>query len=146
MQARDSTLLDLGYWSRQSLSFVCQYQDWRARKRDQKVDGFRKRGLDDSGYDSMGMKRDGEVPHPQARDLHGPDLTITDGVRRTICPDIPRDATRVEDVVVLGGSTVECAEVSDQFTLPSQLATRLGALGVHSHVTNLGESGATTPS
>lgn len=72
-------------------------------------------------------------------DRSGTYINVVRGLRRTT--DQPRNAS--QEVIILGGSTVFCAETQDADTLPSWVQRHLGHANLSLRVWNYGVPGAT---
>jgi len=122
-------LLDATYWSRQPESFLRDYELYKSHLKSCLDYSASRYG--ESRYVNLGTFGDG-------------DITIREGRRVSTSSSVAGAAPNVGRVLVVGGSTVFCAEVPNDLTLPSQLSQQLAFLGCRSEVMNIGLSGATT--
>lgn len=91
----------------------------------------------DLSSDPSNVRVDNGVEWRTISDFQGQWITVQEGQRLTL----PQVAAPRGQIVVLGGSTVFCAEVPDALTWPSQLAVRVA--NERLRVVNLGAPGST---
>jgi lysophospholipase L1-like esterase len=120
--------VDFDWRSKQSSKFLTEYKSFSALLEEARV---RDRGPD--------------VHFTTLQDFIGSFITVEKGVRNTVRLSELRDTDAVPlKVILLGGSTVFCAEVQDSETLPSQLQASLESQEVACRVVNSGMPGATS--
>lgn len=121
--------LDYGYFERCSNRFMAEYNGLTGC--------FAKLRIRDQGPDTRYLS----VP-----DFDGSLIKVVDGVRQTFAQrGCECDVTcKPFKILLLGGSTVFCAEVNDSETLPSRLQETLSRSGICNLVVNGGCPGATS--
>lgn len=120
--------VDFDWRSKQSSKFLTEYERFN--------DLFQQNRVRDKGPD---------VHFTAHQDFKGSFITVENGVRDTAKVSELQDIDETSlKVLLLGGSTVFCAEVQDSQTLPSQLQASLESQGVTCRVVNGGMPGATS--